>query len=235
MPELLTKLWKLLGIPQVWGLIVTIVVIATGVFLRLFIGHLFTIQVEKLKSAEKELEFIRQYYADINKYSSSQARALRQAYLFLYEPKNSQISNADASFAERADCAIQYLLEPLQEYIGILDDFTYRKIYAVTNYLHKIKEIKQLHNNKITFFEITEASIKFIKADRIAYRLGLIEHILNKSKEIKMVSVKILKEGIPIVGNRTYPAPGDEIKISQDEWESNDIQKLLKEKKIEKV
>ena len=234
MGEKLTQLWALFGLPQVWGLILTTVVIGTGVVLRLLIGHLFTVQVEKLKSAEKELEFIRQHYAGIKEYSSAQAQALRQAYLILFEPKSSHLSAANATFDERVEFAIQSLLEPVRGHLGILDDLTAKKIYAVANYLRGCKG-SETKPGKITFYEITETSKRFVKPDRIAYRLGLIERPLNKLKELEMVHVRVLEKGVSILGDYTNPTVGVTTEISDDEWESEDVQKLVREKKVEKV
>ena len=233
MEDILPQLWALLGLPQVWGLILTTVVIGTGVLLRVFIGHLFTVQVEKLKSAERELEFIRQHYAGIKEYSSAQAQGLRQAYLVLFEPKSSHVPVANATFDERVDFAIQALLEPVRNHLGVLDNLNPNKIYAVANYVRSFKG-SETKPGRITFYEITERSKSFVKADRIAYRLGLIERPLYRSKEVEMVRVRVLGEGIPIVGEYTNPSVGLTTEISDDEWESEDIQKLVKENKIEK-
>lgn len=233
MEKILNELWQLLGIPQVWGIILTVIVSGAAVTIKLFIKHSLDKQLDKLKEVHGELEYFRDHYAGIKEYSSLQAQALRNAYLFLFEPDTAL---DDEEFNKTRKKVIEIILQPIRSYLGILDEFTIDRTYEVANFLRNFEgRVKELRSEKNTFFDITERSRRFAKADRIAYRLGLTSRTLEKWKEIKMIRVRVLKDGISIIGNWTNPKPGQEPVISDDEWNSDDVQKLVKEEKIEKI
>ncbi|WHZ16952.1 MAG: hypothetical protein OJF52_003803 [Nitrospira sp.] len=124
-------------------------------------------------------------------------------------------------------------LAPLRHHLGTVDELTSRKIYAVANYLRDFKgRENELTHKKIPFWEITERAKRFVKADKIAYRLGLVNRIM---KEVEVMRVRVLKDGIPILGNYTYPHKEVELSISEDEWMSEDVQRFVREKMIEKI
>jgi hypothetical protein len=138
-----------------------------------------------------------------------------------------------ALLGDRLGSAIENVLDPLRHHLGIVDELTAKKIYAVANYLRNFKGREdELKKKKIAFWEITERTRRFVKADKIAFRLGLINRMLE---EVRMMKVKVLSDGIPILGTYTYPHKGDEVEISEDEWMSEDVQGLIQEKKIEKI
>jgi hypothetical protein len=187
----------------------------------------------ELTATAGELEYVRQHYAGIKEYSSAEAEALREAFLVLFEPENSRLSANVGSPDERLNSAIENVLGPLRRHLGLVDELTAKKIYAVGNYLRNFKGREtELTKNKITFWEITERAKRFVKADRIAYRLGLVNRILE---EIKMVKVRVLDDGIPLLGHYTNPQKGHQVEISEDEWMSEDVQGFVREKKIEKI
>jgi hypothetical protein len=171
---------------------------------------------------------VREHYAGIKEYSSAQAEALRQAYLALFEdPKSSRFT------AEGVESVIDNVLVPLRRHLGTVDELTPRKIYAVANYLRDFKgRENELTQKRIAFWEITERAKRFVKADKIAYRLGLVNRIM---KEVELMRVRVLQDGIPILGNYTYPQKGVEVEISEDEWMSEDVQRFVRENKIEKI
>lgn len=233
MKDILNELWQFLGIPQVWGIILTLIVFGAAVASKLFIKHSLDKQLDKLKEVHGELEYFRDHYAGIKEYSSSQAQALRNAYLSLFEP-DTALNNEE--FNEARKKAIEMIMQPMRNYLGVLDELSIKRMIEVTNFLRNFEgRVEELKNKKTTFFDITERSRRFAKADRIAYRLGLTSRTLEKWKEIKMIRVRVLKDGISILGNWTEPKPGQEPLISDDEWNSDDVQKLVKEKIIEKV
>jgi len=227
------QLWQFLEIPQVWGIILTIIVAGSAVAIKLFIQHSFDRQLDKLKEVHGELEYFRGHYSGIQEYSSLQAQALRNAYLILFEPATNL---NDEELDQTRKKAIDIILQPMRSHLGILDEFTINRTYSVANYLRKFDDCaKELRNKKITFFDITERSRRFSKSDRIAYRLGLTRQTLEKWKEIKMIKVRVLKDGVTILGKWTNPQPGAELSISDDEWNSDDVQKLVKNGIIEKI
>jgi len=180
-----------------------------------------------LAAAADELAYVREHYAGIKEYSSAQAEALRQAYLALFEgPESSRLST------DRVESVIENVLAPLRRHLGSIDELTSRKIYAVANYLRDFKgRENDLTQKRIAFWEITEIARRFVKADKIAYRLGLVNRIM---KEVEVMRVTVLEDGIPILGNYTYPHKGVEVEISEDEWMSEDVQRFVRERKIEK-
>jgi hypothetical protein len=104
---------------------------------------------------------------------------------------------------------------------------------STKDYLRDLKgRENELTQKKIAFWEITERARRFVKADKIAYRLGLVNRIV---KEVEVMRVRVLQDGIPILGNYTYPHKGVEVEISEDEWMSEDVQRFVRENKIESV
>ena len=182
----------------------------------------------ELTAAADELVYVREHYVGIKEYSSEQAEALRQAYLTLFEDRESSRLSTD-----KVESIIENVLAPLRRHIGTVDELTSRKIYAVANYLRGFRgRENELIQKKIPFWEITERARRFVKADKIAYRLGLVNRIMM---EVEVMRVRVLENGIPILGNHTYPQKGGEVEISEDEWMSEDVQRFVRENKIEKI
>lgn len=182
----------------------------------------------ELTAAADELAYVREHYAGIKEYSSAQAEALRQAYLAVFEhPESSRLPTNELVVV------IESVLDPLRRHLGTVDERTSMRIYAVANYLRGFQgREKELEGKRIAIWEITERTRRFVKADKIAYRLGLVNRLL---KEVAVMRVRVLQDGIPILGKYTYPQKGVEVEISEDEWISDDVQSFLREKKIEKT
>ena len=139
MVDALREIWNLLGIPAVWGSILTVIIIATGIVLKRFIDHSFESQLEKLKESQTQDAFIRDLYAEnLKKYSSEQAQGLRQAYLLLFESHSSTVIDEKKSHDEQLEMAIQMIMKPLRDYAGGLDESTIKKINSVGNYLRGV-------------------------------------------------------------------------------------------------
>lgn len=199
MVDILGQMWGLLEIPAIWGVILTIAAIGMGFLLKQLIAHMFAVQLAEIKSLktkeleekqarEKERGYVRELYIDgIKDYSSKQALALREAYLVFFEESHStrtEIIGED--FHTKLDKTIQMVMTPLREHLGILDEGTIRKIYDVQHYLDKFKSLDDLKKEKIEFFDKTDMARQFVKADQIAFRLGLISQPLaNRSLDSK--------------------------------------------------
>ena len=71
-------------------------------------------------------------------------------------------------------------MEPLRHHIGILDEQTQHKIYAAQHELQKLRDLDddQFTERKNDVFNATELARQFVKADKIAFRLGLIQRAL---------------------------------------------------------
>jgi hypothetical protein len=141
---------------------------------------------EEFESMQKQQAFLRDLYASaIRDYSSKQAYALRLAYLLLFEPFQASVDAAEKDFEERVAMAVQLVMQPLREHLGILDKATVGKIYSVQNELldMKGKPAEERVNRKINFFSQTDSAIEYVKADQIAFRLGLLTKPLENKTE----------------------------------------------------
>jgi septal ring factor EnvC (AmiA/AmiB activator) len=126
-----------------------------------------------LQIPSAEAAFIRELYADgLREYAIQQAQGLRQAYLILFEPESSTISVATKTFPERIEMAIEQVMKPLRDHLGILDEETIKQIYAVQNEL--LKSPLLVEDSKQDFLDATEQARQFVSLDKIAWRLGLI-------------------------------------------------------------
>jgi len=146
------------------------------------------VEIEHVKSAlaahQRQREYVRDLYSDeIIAYSSEQAEGLRQAYLLVFEPESSGVGAA-VDVAERLEMARQTVMRPLRKHLGVLDEATIRKIYSVHNSLLEMRSLppEQLKRAKQDFFSKSDLARRYVKADKIAFRLGLITSALEESK-----------------------------------------------------
>jgi len=232
MEAILRELWSILGLPQVWGIIVTVVIIGVAWLLKGLIQHSLDLSLEKMRLDSRDIEFFREHYSGLKDFASVESVALRQSYLEIFEPMNCKLTHEDDEPSARLQIAIENILNPLRENLGVLDESTASKIYSMSNYLRGyVGKEEELGGAKNLLFMISESVRKYIRADRIAFRLGLVSHLLN---EPSMVKVKVIAKGVPIVGYYTNPQVGTEIEITEDEWSSEEIQRYVREKKIKK-
>lgn len=183
MEEILSKIWGLLGIPAVWGSILTLITVGMGVLFKRLIDHELEVQLKKIEALQTQDVFVRELYAEgIKEYSREQTQALRQAYLILFQPHSSTVSTAGLGFEEQLDTAIQVVMEPLRNHVGLLDESTIRKINSVQNYLLNFKgrTPEELKKEKSNFYNETEVARQFVKVDKIAFRCGLISRPLEE-------------------------------------------------------
>ena len=185
MGEVVEKIWKLLEIPAIWGGILTVVVVGMGVLLKQVIAHMLDAQLQRIKNLQTveltEKVFVRDLYIDgIKDYSSKQALALREAYLLFFEESHSGRQDiAGKDFDIKLNETVQMVMTPLRKHLGILDEETIKKIYDVQHYLYKFQSLEKLKSQKIEFFNVTDMARQFVKADQIAFRLGLIKEPLK--------------------------------------------------------
>jgi hypothetical protein len=183
MDKMVQDIFHLLGIPAVWGAILTVTVLAMGAVLKLLLDHALKTQLEKIKELQRQDSFIRDLYAqEIKNFSTEQAQALRNAYLLLFEPWSSTVDRAAKDSQEQLESAIQMVMKPLRNHLGWLDELTIRKIYSVQ---HRLLECKgrtpeEMKREKNDLFDATETARQFVKADKIAFRLGLISQPLEQ-------------------------------------------------------
>lgn len=186
MDKILQDVFHVLGIPAVWGGILTVTTIAMGIVLKQVIDHALKAQLEKIKEVQLENSFLRDLYAEgIKTYSTQQAQALRQAYNRLFNSRPSVFDLDERERQEQLETAIQLVMQPLRDHLGILDEPTKKKIYSVNNKLldFKGRQPHELKEEKNDFFNLTEMAQRFVKADKIAFRLGLISRPLEERKE----------------------------------------------------
>lgn len=129
--------------------------------------------------------FISELYVEgIREYSSEQARQLRQAYLFLFEPRSSTADAAGKDPDERVEMAVREVMQPLRQHLGLLDESTMSKMYSIQNELLKLKDRTpdEWKREKNELFNEIELARQFVKADKIAFRLGLISRSLEERK-----------------------------------------------------
>jgi len=80
-------------------------------------------------------------------------------------------------------------MKPLRKHIGILDESTIKEIYKTQNFLIKMRgnDEKEVGRKKNEVFNLTDKARKFIKLDKIAYRVGLIDSQLVDEEARKVM------------------------------------------------
>lgn len=152
------------------------------------IRYKFEVQLKTMEALQAQHIFVRELYSEgIKEYSSEQGFSLRQAYLLLYQPHSCSSNHKDKRLEERLEVAIETVMQPLRKYIGILDESTIKEIYETQDFLLKMrgndeKEVKRKKNN---VFNLTDVARKFVKLDKIAYRIGLIDSQLAERRTEK--------------------------------------------------
>jgi hypothetical protein len=197
MEDILNKTLGLLGIPAVWAGILTVAALVLGHLIkqrfdhslqlnRQQIDHSFKTYLEQLKEVYTEQSFKRELYAQgIKEYSTKQAQALRQAYLIVFEPASSTTQLASTDLDEQLRTVAETVLQPLREHVGILDESTAAKVYEVHTKLLSFggRTLDEVKREKQDFFKLTEITRQCVKADKIAYRLGLISRPLEGRRQ----------------------------------------------------
>jgi len=186
MDSIIRDIFHLLGFPAVWGGILTVTTLAMGVVLKQFMDHALKAQLAKIKEFQLQDRFVRDLYAQgIKNYSTKEAQALRQAYLLLFEPSSSAVDGPSKDFQGQMELAIQIVMQPLRNHVGWLDESTIQKVYSVQDKLLEFKSgtPEEMKQQKNSFFNLTETTRQFVKADKIAFRLGLINRPLEQKDQ----------------------------------------------------
>lgn len=147
------------------------------------IRYQFDVQRKVLESLQAQHSYVRESYSQgIKEYSSEQGYSLRQAYLLLYQPHSFSIGVKHTKIEERLEEAIEIVMQPLRKHIGLLDESTIEQIYKTQELLLSIKgcDDEEVRRKKNEVFNLTDVTRKYIKADKIAYRIGLIDYQLRE-------------------------------------------------------
>jgi hypothetical protein len=194
MESLLLNIWNLLGIPQLWGAIITLVLLVGGVLMNKRIEHSLEQKLadhqsqlnrkladhqHTLESQLKQTNFLRALYAkDIRKYSREQGEALRSAHLKIFEDPT---TSPDTQH-RRLEAAAEMVMRPLRKYGGVLDQGTFAEITAVKTYLQTLQGRTQ-GPNRTEVFNRLESARRKTSVHRIAFRMGLTDHPLEERSE----------------------------------------------------
>lgn len=147
----------------------------------------FAVQLKKMESLQAEAAFTRELYGSgLREYSTAQAGGLRQAYLLVFEPSAASVPCEGKDFDERLNMALQAVMQPLRSYIGLLDEETIRRIHQVHNRLLELraKTPGDVMREKLKIFNAADEARQHVKADMIAFRLGLIQKPLGRGEQL---------------------------------------------------
>ena len=127
--------------------------------------------------------FLRELYvADLKAYCSEQAYGLRQAYLHIFERESSSIGSSEEDGDTRMETAVRAVMDPLRKYTAVVDEATLQRIYGVQHALLQLKGVtaRDLIVKRNEYFNLVDSARQFVVLDRLAYRLGLIERVLER-------------------------------------------------------
>ena len=73
-------------------------------------------------------------------------------------------------------------MDPLRKYTAVVDEATLRRIYDVQHALLQLKGVtaRDLIVKRNEYFNLVDSARQFVVLDRLAYRLGLIERVLER-------------------------------------------------------
>ncbi len=180
MVDLLKQIWQWMGIPQVWGAILTLLMLMIVFFLKQLISQ----WREKQRT---DLSVLTTQYADIAEYVNEQSVGLIKAYLKIFESKEG-LDAQGIQFSNIVVKADNDLMEPLRKYQAKLDNDTIAKILNVHNILAQYypeasnEAINKFKSRKNDFYVISDEVRRFIKPDMILNRIGLVSKPLKKAR-----------------------------------------------------
>jgi hypothetical protein len=178
MEDLLKQIWQYMGITQVWGAVLTLLLLVIVFFLK----QLMSQRREKQRS---DVSILKDQYADITEYVIEQSKGLIKAYLKIFENKEG-IDAQGIKFSDIVAEADNELMKPLRKYQPKLDDDTIAKILNVHNILAQYypqaskEAINKFKSRKSEFYAIQNEAQHFIKPDLILNRIGLVSKPLKK-------------------------------------------------------
>jgi hypothetical protein len=182
MEEALREIWRLMGIPQVWGAVLTILFLAIAFLLKKLIDQ----RAEK-QNADREM--LHNQFADIADFAKEQSVGLIKAYLGIFEGKDA-VEAEGKQFAEIVEKADNDLMKPVRKYSAKLDDKTKAKIFAIHNILAQYypdpsnEAIAVFKKRKVEFYAKIDDAQKALRPDLILHSLGLVSRTLpDKRRE----------------------------------------------------
>ena len=177
MESLLKQIWNLMGVPQAWGPVLTLLGLAIIYLLKKLVDQ----RAEKQKADQATLA---NQFTDIAEYVREQSVGLTRAYLRIFESKDA----ADArgrSFAEIAEKADHDVMTPMRGFEAKLDDATRIKIFSIHNILAQYypeasdQAVAAFKVRKVEFYAQIEDAQRILRPDLILYRLGITSQTLR--------------------------------------------------------
>jgi hypothetical protein len=170
-----------MGIPQVWGAVLTLLCLVILFFLKRLMDQL----AERQKA---DRETIDKQFADIAEYVKEQSVGLMKAYLKIFEGKDG-IEAQGKQFAEIVEEADNNLMKPVRTYSAKLDEETRGKIFSIHNILAQYypeasdEAIAAFKKRKVEFYAQVEDAQRILRPDLILHRLGIVSRPLRERKE----------------------------------------------------
>jgi hypothetical protein len=180
MEELLKVIWQWLGLPQIWGAILTLLLLLVAYLLK----RLLDVRIESQKADQDTL---RSHYIDIADYVKEQSNGLLRAYVKIFERKSGIEAGAKELIAIIAE-ADNDLMKPLRKYQAKLDDETKASIFRIHNVLAQYypdaseAAIENFRRRKAEFYSYIDDAQRILKPVLILYRLGLVSSTLKKER-----------------------------------------------------
>ncbi len=181
MEEALKQVWHWMGIPQIWGAVLTILFLAIVFLLKKLIDQ----RAEKRK-ADREL--VNKQFTDIAEYVKEQSVALTKAYLGIFEGKDA-LDAQGKQFSEIVEKADNELMKPLRKFSAKLDDETKNKIFHIHNILAQYypepsrDAIQGFKERKGEFYRLVNDTTEFLRPDLILSRLGVVSRPLGARRK----------------------------------------------------
>lgn len=200
MQDVLRSIWSALGVPQLWGLILTLAVVVAVAIIKLFIDQAMknqaakfanTLQVETTRQTEKlkaelqktteEQKFVLSQYASIATYTQEQYVGLMRAYIDLFEGEGKTATGE--AFAKIALKADNDVMRPFRKFQTLLDKQTMAKIYYIHNILAQFQDnpspeaIERFRSWKAEFFENIDDTRDILQPEQILKRKGIISSV----------------------------------------------------------
>jgi hypothetical protein len=179
----LKQIWEWMGIPQVWGAILTLLVLVIGYLLKRLVD-------QRMEKQRADLEALTNQFADIAEFVKEQSTGLITAYVKLFERKEA-IDARGKQFMELVADADNDLMKPLRKYQAKLDDETKAKIFNIHNILAQYypdasdEAIEEFKTRRAEFYARIEDAQRFLRPDLILYRLGVVSRKLQERGQVR--------------------------------------------------
>lgn len=181
MEDTLGQIWRLMGIPQIWGAVLTVIFLAIAFLLKKLIDQL----AEKYKA---DREILNEQFTDIAEFVKEQSVALAKAYLRIFEGKVGLDAHGK-KFSEMVEEADNELMKPLRQFSVKLDDETKNKIFRVHNILAQYypdassDSIEAFKKRKVEFYKLIDDTTQVLRPDLILSRLGVVSRPLRGGRK----------------------------------------------------